>query len=352
MRDLDNVKTVIEQLKSLAENEFEIHRIEILERDLIEGLPQVEIIDDKCQKFDGLLFKLDRGGHFTTSTRNSIHRAVWMYYHGAIPEGDYVIHHIDFDKGNNDISNLQLVTKSEHQHIHKPNGKPKEKEFICDECGKKYIAFDCGQVSHFCSKSCRDKNKNKRITKVLICPQCGKEFETRRFNKTRFCSRECAQIYNHALAVENKTCPVCGKIFECYKYRNQECCSAECGNKWKYIKRRELHVCEDCGKEFIRYTKTKKYCGSCASKHRSAGQSKSTKLQKKYEQMRETRTCPVCGKEFVCRRHEIKECCSRRCRSQLRSMKEAAARLKQINKMTKKSNDNDKNTIQISLWEE
>lgn len=342
MKNLELVKAFIEQLKSLAENEFEIHRIEVLERDLIEGLPQVEIIDDKHQKFDGLLFKLDRGGHFTTSTRDSIHRAVWIYYHGAIPEGNYVIHHIDFDKGNNNISNLQLVTKSEHQYIHKPNGKPKEKEFICDECGKKYIAFDCGQASHFCSKSCRDKNKKKRITKVLICPQCGKEFETRRFNKTRFCSRECAQIYNHALAVENKTCPVCGKIFECYKYRNQECCSAECGNKWRYIKRRELHVCEDCGKEFIRYRKTKKYCNSCVENHRRVGlKNATTTLEAKYEQMREVRLCPVCGKEFKAGKHEIKECCSRRCRSQLRSMKEAAARLKQIKKRQTKITTDD-----------
>lgn len=45
------------------------------------------------------------------------HCLVWEEHYGKIPEG-MQIHHIDGDKTNNDISNLQLVTPLEHKRIH------------------------------------------------------------------------------------------------------------------------------------------------------------------------------------------------------------------------------------------
>lgn len=45
------------------------------------------------------------------------HCLVWERHFGKIPEG-MQIHHIDGDKTNNDITNLQLVTPLEHRRIH------------------------------------------------------------------------------------------------------------------------------------------------------------------------------------------------------------------------------------------
>lgn len=45
------------------------------------------------------------------------HDLVWEEYFGKIPTGMQV-HHIDGDKTNNDISNLQLVTPLEHKRLH------------------------------------------------------------------------------------------------------------------------------------------------------------------------------------------------------------------------------------------
>ena len=57
--------------------------------------------------FNGIKFtKDDKTGYYLNSSiRKRLHRYVWELHYGEIPEG-YHIHHIDFDKSNNDISNF------------------------------------------------------------------------------------------------------------------------------------------------------------------------------------------------------------------------------------------------------
>jgi len=43
----------------------------------------------------------------------AVHRLVWQYYYGDIPNGKYV-HHKDHNKLNNNICNLEVVTPSEN----------------------------------------------------------------------------------------------------------------------------------------------------------------------------------------------------------------------------------------------
>lgn len=56
-------------------------------------------------------------GHLKLRNGKTIHRMVWEYYNGKIPEG-YVIHHKDENKLNNSIDNLQLLTRKEHKILH------------------------------------------------------------------------------------------------------------------------------------------------------------------------------------------------------------------------------------------
>lgn len=46
-----------------------------------------------------------------------LHRQLWIDNHGSIPKG-YVVHHIDHNSLNNDLSNLKLITLSEHSKHH------------------------------------------------------------------------------------------------------------------------------------------------------------------------------------------------------------------------------------------
>lgn len=70
------------------------------------------------QMLDGIKFTLRNHGYYaaTTGNRQLMHRYVWENYNGEIPP-DYDIHHIDRDRGNNDISNLELYSKSEHARL-------------------------------------------------------------------------------------------------------------------------------------------------------------------------------------------------------------------------------------------
>lgn len=64
---------------------------------------------------------INHGGYvYITSGENSrkfLHRLVWEKHNGEIPEG-YQIHHIDGNKLNNDISNLQLISPDKHTRLH------------------------------------------------------------------------------------------------------------------------------------------------------------------------------------------------------------------------------------------
>jgi len=52
-------------------------------------------------------------------TRSSqFHRLIYETFSGSIPKG-YVIHHIDFNVFNNNINNLQCVTRKQHSKYHK-----------------------------------------------------------------------------------------------------------------------------------------------------------------------------------------------------------------------------------------
>ena len=57
------------------------------------------------------------------------HRKIWEDNYGPIPDGMH-IHHIDKNKLNNDISNLQLVTPEEHAKIHDKPKCPKTGRFF------------------------------------------------------------------------------------------------------------------------------------------------------------------------------------------------------------------------------
>ena len=78
--------------------------------------PRIEIIDERHQKFNGLIYTRHKdSGHY--SRELLLHRVVWQHFFGEIPKG-FDVHHRDCDPSNNDITNMMLLTRSEHRKLH------------------------------------------------------------------------------------------------------------------------------------------------------------------------------------------------------------------------------------------
>lgn len=83
-----------------------------------------------------------------------------------------VVHHIDGERTNNNIENLQLTTRSLHGKVHKPPRKIKKcswckTEFLPKRKEQRYCSYSCAQLS---SRRTRHPNKKKLVKLVQKYP--------------------------------------------------------------------------------------------------------------------------------------------------------------------------------------
>lgn len=150
------------------------------------------------QEFNGIKFyqtsPREYFRHSVGHTTILMHKYVWEFYNGKIPKG-YEVHHIDRNRANNDIDNLQLLTREEHKKLHAGLLTDEEREWrrqniITNAIPKaadwhkspEGIAWHKAQVEH---------RKDNRTERHLVCSVCGKEY-TRFSNKnSKYCSGAC-----------------------------------------------------------------------------------------------------------------------------------------------------------------
>lgn len=196
--------------------------------------------------FDGLKFRRDKKTGYYLNSRKHIrlHRYVWEYYNGKIPDG-YCIHHIDEDKSHNDIENLACISKSDHATLHSKeraefdydelirnlneNARPKASEWHRSNEGREW------------HKTQWSKSLGKVQPKEYICQNCGKTFYSKRY-ASKYCCNACASSARRKSGADNviKICPICGKEFSSNKYAGVQCCSKSCANKLKWNRRRQV----------------------------------------------------------------------------------------------------------------
>lgn len=121
-----------------------------------------------------IIFCADNNGYscFMDKTHPLAHKTGRVYYHrhvasiklGRWLHEDEQIHHIDENRKNNEPSNLQVCTATEHSLIHK--GKILEK--VCPNCKEVFKPDNSTIVC--CSRLCATQHsvKNKDITKELL----------------------------------------------------------------------------------------------------------------------------------------------------------------------------------------
>lgn len=196
--------------------------------------------------FNGRSYRIDRRtGYYLAANRENgkrkrLHIAVWESHNGPVPEG-HRIHHIDRNKANNEIENLQCLTASEHNRIHAALMTDERREQLRRNLienavprSKAWHRSDEGREWHreHGIECFRDREPME-----YVCTNCGKTFESKKRysdGQNRFCGNNCRAAYRRKTGVDDIeiVCEVCGCVFKANKYDKRTKCR-ECTRKRK-----------------------------------------------------------------------------------------------------------------------
>lgn len=192
--------------------------------------------------FGDLIFTRDdtTGYYLNATCRLRLHRAVYEYYNGAIPDG-YQVHHIDHDKSNNEPENLIALTKEDHSRLHGMELTDEQREARRDNltqnarpAASEWHRSEVGRAWHLEHYERMKDALHVRI--VLACENCGKDFEGVP-NASRFCSNACKSAWRRKAGLDDveRECASCGRAFKTSKYSSAKCCSQSCTNHWRWV---------------------------------------------------------------------------------------------------------------------
>ena len=188
------------------------------------------------QVFNGQEYHRYKGMRYFTRGCKKLHREVWKHHYGDIPKG-YHVHHIDENTANNDISNLELLSGSEHLHLHMQE-RMQNPAFIQELRARMDYAREAANNWHRSEdgREWHKKQAKKTLCKIqpkrYVCEHCGKEFIAKPNGHNRFCSNACKTAWRVKSGLDNETrkCIVCGNEFITNKYYPKRTCCRMCAN--------------------------------------------------------------------------------------------------------------------------
>ena len=152
---------------------------------------------NKVQEEDGIRFYYRPEGYYKADHEKhggiTMHRYVWQKHNGYIADGMHV-HHIDGDKSNNRIENLELLTASDHSTHHGETN-----AWVGSDANKLQIARagELAKAWHSSPEGLEWHRKNgiatwtNRKMHVKNCTECGKSYETPYPSRSKFCHQNC-----------------------------------------------------------------------------------------------------------------------------------------------------------------
>lgn len=156
------------------------------------NLKEQFIINPKDNRYKGFKVWYDNKGYpniWLDGKNIRLHVYIWECVNGSKPKG-HDIHHIDFNNKNYLLTNLELLSRSDHYKIHagwiKENG-----EWVKKPCNK------CGRILPLNMFYPR-----KGYTPCALCKKCHNEEITRRNNKPE--RKIKVKAYKHEWYMNNK----------------------------------------------------------------------------------------------------------------------------------------------------
>lgn len=143
------------------------------------------------RKYFGKKFWKQKDGYWVNGMPIHAQRWVWINHFAAIPKG-MDIHHKDGDKDNNEIENLEMLSRSEHLKRHWKEGRfdlEKRRAQLCE--ARKWLKTPEGRK--------KQSEISKRVWKtrkkfLLSCLECEKQITSTQ-PWTKYCSDACAARY-------------------------------------------------------------------------------------------------------------------------------------------------------------
>lgn len=191
------------------------------------------------QEFNGAKYYRKPSGYYKAQYDPSVgtrymHRDVWEFYNGPIPDGHH-IHHTDGDRANNRIENLECVCKHEHAKHHmaqRPEGWWEESLSKARAAAPAWHGSEEGLAWH--KAHAKATGFGVMDPEERTCVWCGKTYVgDRRKAKRGFCSASCQGMARKASGVDDVdvVCKVCGATFRSNKYTPRKTCSKACSNR-------------------------------------------------------------------------------------------------------------------------
>ena len=132
---------------------------------VLSGKTQILIVNGKV-----MLFRKKVGNGYWFNNHNNTGHVLYLHREKLRLELDLTekqmegldVHHKDGNKDNNDIENLQLISKEKHQQLHSKIGrKDNSKRHVCKGCGRTY--FSSVSPSKFYCNLCLEKGVGKLL---------------------------------------------------------------------------------------------------------------------------------------------------------------------------------------------